>query len=1047
MTNFNSFRTVSTMIKQRKRAVFTSLVLVCTLIGLNCKNLFCRSIFAETVRGSVGSTFNHKLKFLCNGEPTTDREQIELLTADENIISKSSWIDLDQQKRTIYGFPLKGNEGKSTYVLRITTFANEIPEKYFVKINVVIEGQVNQYHHQIKLCTSLSIDIFLKELDRRYELASLLSFYLLKAKVDDFYFNKFSKGCIWFSFKNIEDGGKCDLDKLKMLDNQIFMNGEISKDFAKSVNHLTSVKSANLNLSGSCVKPKSTSSVKDLRWVKTVAPILLLVGIVGIPVAISCYVCRGVRRRQNKMRQQQDKLAREDELRLQEQMREYREACGIDDESVSDISASVQTKSRNIPKVERDTFFSKIIQQYMPNVLQDKMDIGKSMLDYTKKESSKKKFFSGPTNPLQKLLDIRSTTITQAQTRAADPLYTTAPGRRRSLAKTAEEMGLGSSSKLATSNLNLLKKIGCSGSQLSVNYVKPSINKELEAWRRLNSTLTKSNALHYFGSGNLLSNGSLNTDYNQCLSSDKYLDRRIPTNFQNKLVRNYPRKTNQPYQYHLSKSNPHLSNSKPMRHPENQNQTKSVSFCDVSENDKTSSSEIISVYRSMPVRTMSTRSCPAIDKITSNQKNKNGMSCNKKSIQTQTSNSNSMFTSGSRRNSLVGSVKSLAVNSKEKLKMSMNSQKTRTKNTCDAATSPIENDSHRIFTDCPKQISERKWSGKDPTLRKQRGIRKSRSFSIPRDNIIPSTLNKKCSQRRSSHNSEHLMRDTYIDQRKKHYPREQYSVDFCPYVENYEDDSSSYISHDCISYDHNNNSVTHPSINLTSNRKQSAIHHNGLRTNSYTHDKKSIFYIDPLDNESNMASFGTSISDDLSYDSIEEEFYDRQNNYQIYTGEPNPPQSLRNSNKVNDTDLSRVRMKRKIFQNQNPLMSNSFDTYFTSEGTATEEHNILTNYIRQKNYIPDTSGIISHNYEERSPITNYHSEGTNQCRNKNSDKHGRYKDDWKNYESGSDVTYMDFGSEYEMKTSTIPLRRRSVGYGANSQFRDQSIFDDPAAFV
>ena len=62
-------------------------------------------------------------------------------------------------------------------------------------------------------------------------------------------------------------------------------------------------------------------------------------------------------------------------------------------------------------------------------------------------------------------------------------------------------------------------------------------------------------------------------------------------------------------------------------------------------------------------------------------------------------------------------------------------------------------------------------------------------------------------------------------------------------------------------------------------------------------------------------------------------------------------------------------------------------------------------------------------------------------------KHGNYKGDWKNYESGSDATYMGSGSEYEMKTSIIPLRRRSVGYGGNSQCRDQSIFDDPASFV
>ena len=129
-------------------------------------------------------------------------------------------------------------------------------------------------------------------------------------------------------FKNVEYGEKCDLGKLKMLDNQIFMGGKIFKDFAKPVHHLTSVKSAYLNLSGSCVKPKYLvpvlkASVKDLLWVKIVAPILLLQGIVGISVAVLCYVFCGVRRRQNKMRQGQDKLTIDDKLRLQEQIPEY----------------------------------------------------------------------------------------------------------------------------------------------------------------------------------------------------------------------------------------------------------------------------------------------------------------------------------------------------------------------------------------------------------------------------------------------------------------------------------------------------------------------------------------------------------------------------------------------------------------------------------------------------------------------------------------------------------------------------------------------------
>lgn len=77
-----------------------------------------------------------------------------------------------------------------------------------------------------------------------------------------------------------------------------------------------------------------------------------------------------------------------------------------------------------------------------------------------------------------------------------------------------------------------------------------------------------------------------------------------------------------------------------------------------------------------------------------------------------------------------------------------------------------------------------------------------------------------------------------------------------------------------------------------------------------------MFYIDLLVNENNLASFGTSISDDLSYDSIGEKFDDRQNNYQINTGESNPPHSLRNFSKANDSDLSGVRIKKKNFKSK-----------------------------------------------------------------------------------------------------------------------------------
>lgn len=340
----------------------------------------------KEVNGFLGVAFRYKLI-------STEKGYHELLTEDQKPLPKDTWVRLHYGHNEIYGLPLY-EKGKYTYYI-----ASEVNgHKSTKKIPVIIRDWRDDFLHEVKLCTNLTNDLFLNHLDRRYILIDNIAKYLLNTDVQNVKVRRYKDGCFWFSFLHIENEKRCDYEKIDQIQKRMFNGGEISSNFIKKLSSIELL-SANLNFTGGCVRPTKKKEKENIGWVKTVAPIMILLGIILIPVSISCYVLRGVRRRQNKMRQQEEKRLKEESIRVQEQMNEYKRACGLDGsfETEADTQHATTPKwNQVVPRNGKRVFLTNLLERYTPQGIQNKFEL----LSRSKKTL----------NPISRMLDIRTNT-------------------------------------------------------------------------------------------------------------------------------------------------------------------------------------------------------------------------------------------------------------------------------------------------------------------------------------------------------------------------------------------------------------------------------------------------------------------------------------------------------------------------------------------------------------------------------------------------------------------------------------------------------------
>ena len=359
----------------------------------------------EEIHGFIGVGFIHEIKSLNFLKDFTVSIEFELVTADKKPLFSSTWLKYRWISNELYGLPLEGNQGVSTYYIKV--ISNDFID--FHEIKLFISSSFSESLHEIQICTnSLTANDFMNSLDTRYALVDILAEYLMNTGVENIKIKSFHESCFEFSFLHIEDHSRCNFPAIRRLKRRMFGDFGVSVEFRREMLRIDEINSANLTLKGNCVRNTEQKKVKKLLWLKTLAPLLVLAAVIGIPVCIACYVCRGVRRRQNRMMQQQDKILKEEEAKLKAQVEEYKKACGLRQDSfdsgISEEAGNVSKandRSNNketISITEKKVLINKLVDRYIPQVIIDKYQNKKPINDHN----------STSLNPFNGLLDIRS---------------------------------------------------------------------------------------------------------------------------------------------------------------------------------------------------------------------------------------------------------------------------------------------------------------------------------------------------------------------------------------------------------------------------------------------------------------------------------------------------------------------------------------------------------------------------------------------------------------------------------------------------------------
>eukprot|EP00794_Sanderia_malayensis_P006799 gene6799-7566_t len=371
---------------------------------------------AYTIYADVGVGFQKYLSTDIFGNKlngTSGHLNVQLHTADNKGLFKTSWIQFDQSRLKVYGFPLQGNQNKHEFLLKATRDEGAPMSKRFI---VIVSHLRMVFNHYIEICTSVTLAEYAGDVERRIQLSKSIGTYFFKEiRLDDVWITRFNGGCITVVFRQLPAKQKCDFKAINMIREKLFENEQINAKFRQALKNIAWIKSANITLLNECKNKNVANKPDEMGWLRDVAPVFILLAVVAVPTLISCIVCKEVRRRQALMRQIQDRRMKEDKEQMLIQAAEYKHECGLDSESEEDEEYRPRPSKNQSDEEYKFFGFSKIADIIIPDVVKQGTELLNTLLPQDSLDANtnkaleaaqKKVSVMASLNPRRKLLDL-----------------------------------------------------------------------------------------------------------------------------------------------------------------------------------------------------------------------------------------------------------------------------------------------------------------------------------------------------------------------------------------------------------------------------------------------------------------------------------------------------------------------------------------------------------------------------------------------------------------------------------------------------------------
>ena len=154
------------------------IILMFTAYAFGAKNSSENDRLAGRITATVGCGFSRTYpSYIFGGShwDVDERYKVSLRTSDNKELFSNTWISLDPTGQKIIGFPLNGNEGQFTFLLRAVNRAGKVKSR---KIQVDVLRQKFASIHKVTMKFSHGFRDFIQNLNHRMLFASMIAKYL-----------------------------------------------------------------------------------------------------------------------------------------------------------------------------------------------------------------------------------------------------------------------------------------------------------------------------------------------------------------------------------------------------------------------------------------------------------------------------------------------------------------------------------------------------------------------------------------------------------------------------------------------------------------------------------------------------------------------------------------------------------------------------------------------------------------------------------------------------------------------------------------------------
>ncbi|KAK2567837.1 Dystroglycan 1 [Acropora cervicornis] len=237
------------------------------------------SITQDSVEGSLHSDIS-KLRF-------------EMKTFHYGDIRSSSWIQFDKARREVYGFPLPGNVGRFFFKFIVSDSIKSSLLDMTFELRVHENGFAYSHEVDFKMATEFDYLKFMTNVHIRFDFANRLARYCFNERPTTIWIKTFKKNpkALTVVFVNIPYSPCLETTYRKLNSKLVDKKSNITANFERAMSETFPIKSAKFRFFGACdpglFDPEPPF---EWGWLKHVIPLAMIFTVVGIPVAISCYV-------------------------------------------------------------------------------------------------------------------------------------------------------------------------------------------------------------------------------------------------------------------------------------------------------------------------------------------------------------------------------------------------------------------------------------------------------------------------------------------------------------------------------------------------------------------------------------------------------------------------------------------------------------------------------------------------------------------------------------------------------------------------------------